>query len=389
MTKTIRIALLWHTLDHPNLGVDALTRANIAILRAAAERASLTPEFVLLGTPSDAALDADIIQGPRFSPKQIALMRSDFLRTLSSCDVAFDISEGDSFTDIYGLTRFLQQSATKISAILQSIPLVLSPQTIGPFNSGWTKKVAGWIIGKTARTYARDDLSSSALRELGASGNTDEAIDVAFRLPFQRPGRSSNQSLKIGINVSGLLFNGGYSGSNEFGLRLDYPAFVRQVISHFSSMDGVEIWLVPHVIAPGTVDDDTAASKILSAEFPNVSLAPVFSNSIEAKSFISGLDFFSGARMHACIAAYSSVVPVVPVAYSRKFNGLFGTLGYTRLVDGLSDDNASALSTVISTYEQRSAAAADINHGLSMIHERLERYESAAAALFSDIKAHA
>ncbi|MDI1295644.1 MAG: polysaccharide pyruvyl transferase family protein [bacterium] len=388
MTNTIKIALLWHTLDHPNLGVDALTRANIAILRAAAERASLKPEFVLLGTPSAAALEPDMVQGPRFSPKRIVLMRSDYLKTLRSCDIAFDISEGDSFTDIYGISRFLQQSATKVSAILQSIPLVLSPQTIGPFNSGWTRKVAGWIIGKTARTYARDDLSSRALSELGAAGNTDEAIDVAFRLPFQRPERSTAQPLKIGINVSGLLFNGGYTGSNEFGMRLDYPAFVRQIISHFYSMEGVEIWLVPHVIAPNTVDDDTAASRILLAEFPNVRLAPIFSNSIEAKSFISGLDFFSGARMHACIAAYSSGVPVVPVAYSRKFNGLFGTLGYVRLVDGLSDDNTSAFGAIISTFDERIAAAAEINTGLGMIHERLERYESAAATLFSNIKTH-
>lgn len=46
------------------------------------------------------------------------------------------------------------------------------------------------------------------------------------------------------------------------------------------------------------------------------------------------MDFFTGARMHACIAALSSGVPVYPIAYSRKFTGLFcDTLGYKHVGD--------------------------------------------------------
>ena len=55
---------------------------------------------------------------------------------------------------------------------------------------------------------------------------------------------------------------------------------------------------------------------------------------MEAKSHISGMDFFIGSRMHACIAAYSSGVPVFPLGYSRKFTGLFAEkLGYGRGAD--------------------------------------------------------
>lgn len=41
--------------------------------------------------------------------------------------------------------------------------------------------------------------------------------------------------------------------------------------------------------------------------------------------------------MHATIAATSSGVPVIPVAYSRKFNGLYDTLGYKYYIDAKSD----------------------------------------------------
>jgi hypothetical protein len=45
-----------------------------------------------------------------------------------------DIGAGDSFTDIYGPKRFAYLWLTKAMAIARRRPLVLSPQTIGPFS---------------------------------------------------------------------------------------------------------------------------------------------------------------------------------------------------------------------------------------------------------------
>src|SRR3546814_13677012 len=63
----------------------------------------------------------------------------------------------------------------------------------------------------------------------------------------------------------------------------------------------------------------------------------------EAKSYISSLDYLVAGRMHACIAAFSSGTPVMPVAYSRKFSGLFGTLGYDFLLPVRGMDTQAAL----------------------------------------------
>ena len=63
-------------------------------------------------------------------------------------------------------------------------------------------------------------------------------------------------------------------------------------------------------------------------------MAPFALDPIEIKSYIAGMDFFMGSRMHSTIAAFSSEVPVVPMAYSRKFNGLFiDTLQYPYIID--------------------------------------------------------
>ena len=46
--------------------------------------------------------------------------------------------------------------------------------------------------------------------------------------------------------------------------------------------------------------------------------------------------------MHATIASFSSETVTIPVAYSKKFEGLFGNLGYKYIVDlrKLSTDEA-------------------------------------------------
>lgn len=79
------------------------------------------------------------------------------------------------------------------------------------------------------------------------------------------------------------------------------------------------------------------------SEIEGVNTHPEFSNPIEAKSFISSMDIFIGARMHATIAAFSSGVATIPTAYSRKFAGLYETLDYKYVVDLTRDNTSEAL----------------------------------------------
>ncbi|WP_425992870.1 polysaccharide pyruvyl transferase family protein [Brevundimonas sp. TWP2-3-2] len=382
MTRNITIGLLWQTLDHPNLGVDALTRANIAILRAACARAGVTPEFVLLGTPGPRAPDLPgIRQGGSPGTRQMLLGRGSFFDDLNRCNIVFDTSEGDSFTDIYGWKRCLAQSGSKLIAMRGGRPLVLSPQTIGPFNKSWSRALARHVIGQARLTFARDHLSTEALHDLGVRDRIDEAIDVAFCLPFVRAERIAGDRIGVGVNVSGLM----YRAAERFQMTIDYPGFVRALLVKLTARDDVEVWLVPHVLSEdGHVDDDAAINRLIHAEFSAAKLAPAFKSSVEAKSFISGLDVFTGARMHACIAAFSSGVPVVPIAYSRKFNGLFQSLKYSRFVDGRASTNESALAMIDTAIAERAQAAAEIVTAMEIANSKLARYEDALVPLIAE-----
>jgi colanic acid/amylovoran biosynthesis protein len=350
MKNEINICLAWHNLDSTNYGVGALAISQIALILDAAKNLDVNVNFETIGTPSVSGLKIKEIVESRFNvkikhqafarPFANRLMRFDFsvFKMFDKYDIVMDIGEGDSFTDIYGMKRFAIFSLTKWLALLSGKKLILSPQTIGPFNNGISKLVASYLMKRCDAVYSRDHKSTSFLKELGIA--CTEVSDVAFTLPFDPSDNKIENS--VGINISGLLWNGGYSGKNQFGLKIDYREFVKIAVDKFRKR-GKSVHLVAHVITDHMpVEDDYRVCheiKDLFAGDSKVIVAPKFETPIEAKSYISQLEFFTGSRMHATIAALSSGVVTVPIAYSRKFSGVFGSLGYNFTLD------AYALST--------------------------------------------
>jgi colanic acid/amylovoran biosynthesis protein len=349
-SKRLTVGLLWHSLSSGNLGVGALTESHIAILARVAERLGIQVHFVVLGTGQSSlpGLATELqARGHALSNHPVRVLRATFRAQARACDLVLDIGEGDSFATIYGFKRFFFYWLSKYLVQWTDTPLGLAPQTIGPFDSKLTRAMAAQVMRGCEFVFARDSMSRRYLSDLRLDQVADEATDVAFALPFVRPQRALDGRIRVGINVSGLLFSGGYTGDNQFGLSLGYAATIRRLVAEFSRMPDVELHLVSHVIEPHRpVENDMAAARQLANAHPSVIVAPAFTRPSEAKSYISGLDFFTGARMHACIAALSSGVPVVPMAYSRKFNGLFGSLGYPHLADCKQDSEDAVVSKI-------------------------------------------
>ncbi len=384
----LSIGLLWHSLSSGNLGVGALTESHLAILSAAAEHLGLRCDFLVMGTGASmpSSLVADLAaRGHGLETSRARLLRANFAKQVKRCDLVFDIGEGDSFATLYGFKRFFFYWLSKNRVRNAGVPLVLAPQTIGPFDSWMARRMAAQVMRRCTRVFARDDLSRSYLSALGLDTVSAQATDLAFALPFQRASHGDTQITRVGVNVSGLLFGGGYTGDNQFGLSLDYADTVRKLVRRFADMPGVQVHLVSHVIVPHRpVEDDMAAARTIAAEIPGVIVAPIFERPSEAKSYIAGLDYFTGARMHACIAAFSSGVPVVPMAYSRKFNGLFGTLGYRRLADCKVDTAEVVIQKVMDGFEHRAAVRQEVTDALATVKQRLGVYEACVVTVMQD-----
>lgn len=376
--QLLTVGLLWHSITSDNLGVGALTFGQMAIISEAARRRNLEVRFVTIGTRGGTPYPIDnfnIHATSEFALRAFKAGRFDALTLMRQCDIVFDIGEGDSFSDIYGNKRLAIQVFSKVLARIYGKPLVLSPQTIGPFKSTVGRTLGSIGMRSATRIYARDHLSMQFLKDCGQTEKAHEVIDVAFALPFERPARPADGRTRIGINVSGLLYNGGYSGANEFRLTVDYRSLIDLACEHFLAHPATDVYLVPHVISDESeTEDDLRASQVLAKRYPQLKIAPRFDSPVEAKSYISGMDFFTGARMHACIAAFSSGVPVVPMAYSRKFNGLFNSLGYTHVLDCLKTTTDEGLKMLFAAAENSDALAAEVSAGNQLAQAKIEVY---------------
>ncbi len=381
----LHVGLLWHAARASNLGVGALTAGNLLLARQAAQAAGVDVRFTIFGSRETGPLSVD---DPDISHRAITgrymVNPGGFLKDLRATDIMLDICAGDSFTDIYPDKRFAYIAITKIMTILAGKPLVLSPQTIGPFSRQPHSAIAGWICRHARAIFARDALSMAALEQIAPGLPARQVVDVAFALPFTQARRTPGR-LQVGLNVSGLLMHGGYSGGNQYGMAFDYALLTHRLVQALLARGDCDVHLVPHVLAPHLPnDDDGAAADALKAEYPALHRHPNFTSASDAKSFISGLDFMVGARMHATIAAFSSGVPVVPISYSRKFEGLFGAMGYGWLVNARGMDTDAALARILDALDRRDELKADIAAATPTIKAGLDAYVAALAGLFAE-----
>ena len=160
--------------------------------------------------------------------------------------------------------------------------------------------------------------------------------------------------------MNGLVYNGGYTRSNMFGLRLDYRSFVKKLVQVLLAEESNRVMLVSHTIAPaGRVESDPDACRAVWQQ-----VAPSLRERLhivegeydqhELKGLIGMCDFFVGSRMHACIAALSQGIPTVGIAYSRKFHGVFETVGAAAcVIDGRTEETDSAIDKTLRLFAGR------------------------------------
>jgi polysaccharide pyruvyl transferase WcaK-like protein len=390
MAAPIRIGLLWHSASSGNLGVGALTLANMAIARGAAAEVGLDPSFLIIGMRDGQAAyvrEADVHSFVIDTRSLISPVG--YSSALGGVDCLLDIGAGDSFAEIYGPKRFAFFWATKMIALVRRVPLLLSPQTIGPFTRQPYRGLAASAMERAQMVVARDAKSLEVAREIAPAARTMLAVDVAFALPFEdRSAERGEEKLRVGVNASGLLFSDAEAGRNRFNLGFDYAALTRRLLAELTARDDVEVHLITHVASPNIPeDDDGQLAERLAVEFPAVISVPTFAGPSEAKSYISSLDFLVAARMHACIAAFSSGVPVVPISYSRKFSGLFGMLGYERMVPAQGVDTDGALDIIRGGLEQRQLLEEEIGRGMAKVDALLDGYRAELRRFFTEAAA--
>ena len=287
----------------------------------------------------------------------------------------FDLTAGDSFSDIYGMERLERYAEPMDYAVECGTPLILGPQTFGPFKSDEGRALAERVFGRVALAVARDGLSAQCFEEVCGKA-ASVSTDLAFGLPFDAEALKlpHTDAPRVALNASGLLYDDALENTvKAFELRVDYRAFVHRVIEGLLD-NGYEVHLVPHVGA------DMAVNRVLSERYPGVIAHALTDTPVDVKNLICQMDLLIGSRMHATIAALSSGTAVVPVAYSRKFEGLFGGVGYKHVVDLASCATDDAVAAVLDAARSREALASEAARARVTADEKLDVARDALAA---------
>jgi colanic acid/amylovoran biosynthesis protein len=417
--KKTRIAILGATLDSTNMGVCALAAGAVRCFLHAYPDADIHfLHFAKSRTVQTLTLDGEQVRVPvipmRFSkrlflPNNIALLmllallvkivpskafrnwvisKNACLAEIDAIDLFASIAGGDSFSDIYGMERYFYVSLPQILVLLLGKKLVLLPQTYGPFRGSLAKSWTRFILNRADHVYSRDAEGLAEIKALVGSryspSKFEFCYDVGFVLQPAAPARIDLAGLAsldehagplVGLNVSGLLYMGGYTRDNMFGLRVDYRQFSRAAVQLLVEK-GATVLLVPHVLGHEGETDTAACEQLyeeLKDKYPGrLGLVRGDYNQHEIKYVIGKCDLLIGARMHACIAAVSQCIPAVCVAYSDKFLGVMGAIGVDSIVaDARKLDEPQLLKFIGNSLDDRAAIREHLTRQMPEVKSRV------------------
>lgn len=387
-----------------NRGCEALVRSSVASLRAQIPDAHfLVPS---LDPQRDAAQWADAAaQGIEFVPspalpssfkwrgrlcrrlpwlKAFAWPslagRPDLEPYLQRADVVVSIG-GDNISLDYGLESLFMFVGVAERALALGKRVALWGASVGPFSSdARVERQLGAHLRRLDMVSIRESHSLAYLKSIGVEANVVAVADSAFaleRIPVDVTPFWPTQGAEgvLGLNVSPLIEKTFARSGRPGSVAQETVAFIEWVLAN----TGLSVLLVPHVVpldgASANNDEiylDAIRQRVLNGA-DRVQIAPSGLNACELKDIIARCTLFIGARTHATIAALSTGVPTVSIAYSVKARGLNRDLfGHERYVLSTHDVSAQTLQSHLSMLQSEQNAIR------AVLSERLPEWKSKA-----------
>jgi len=299
------------------------------------------------------------------------LLRDDLLMEFAQSDVVIYLLADALSYDISRTGTILvpiENSFDVLLAWLLRKPSILFPFSAGPFPNRLVSLFARFALNRTAVVMTREELTRDYLVAIGVRKDIRVVADVAFGLqpaPDEQIARffhfrnlGNCHSSLIGINISQLMSH----RSRVLNLRNDYIELMARLADYLVDEFNVTVLLIPHQIYPKTLEftTDTSASIQLGTDMTAISdtfarvknkdrIVPLNGEYTvqELKGIISKCDLFVGARTHSIIAAISTSVPTLGIAYSVKTIGIMKMFHLDEYVCDLKSMNLDELTTKV------------------------------------------
>ncbi|XYG87606.1 polysaccharide pyruvyl transferase family protein [Heyndrickxia coagulans] len=227
--------------------------------------------------------------------------------------------------------------------------VIIYSQSIGPFRSTLSKKIANLVLKKVNKITIREQLSKTFLEEIGIK-NSIVVGDSAFTMQTNRNNIKEildidKTKFNIGVTVRQWEFPGQENSKELYGR---YIQSVADAIEYVVTKYNANVFLVPQVTGPTSIEDDRIANthviKRLNDEVKrSVKVLNEDYRPEELKEIYSNFNLFLGTRMHSNIFSLSSIVPTVAIAYEPKTTGIMKLLNLSRFVVDINTINSEVL----------------------------------------------
>lgn len=218
--------------------------------------------------------------------------------------------------------------------------VILYSQSIGPFRSRVSKKIANFVLKEVTKITIREELSKVFLKDININ-NPIVVGDSAFTMSSDDFDIVKDNLLdldyskfNVGVTVRQWEFP---RQENPKELYKEYIHSVANAIEYVVKKHKATVYLVPQVTGPTPIEDDRISNKHVMDELDDevrgsVKILSQDYRPEELKAIYSKFDLFIGTRMHSNIFSLSSLVPTIAIAYEPKTTGIMKLLNLSKFV---------------------------------------------------------
>ncbi|MCE5338450.1 MAG: polysaccharide pyruvyl transferase family protein [Methanomicrobiaceae archaeon] len=228
--------------------------------------------------------------------------------------------------DNYGIASRYPTIFTNLDDVVleKKKTLVLWGASVGPFNAIPEFEISmAKHLKRVPGIFARESVTIEYLKSIDVINNVYPVADPAFLLDPIKPSNIEDkmpiEKEAIGLNLSPLMAE--YVTGGDLN---KWTQMAVNVVTEIIKKTGMPVYLIPHVTIPGSNDYEFMQNTVSLMEDKfkkNCTIVPAYS-AAELKWIISQMDVFAGARTHSTIAALSTGVPTLSLAYSIKALGI-------------------------------------------------------------------
>ncbi|GAA1943538.1 polysaccharide pyruvyl transferase family protein [Kitasatospora viridis] len=255
----------------------------------------------------------------------------------------------------------------------RGVPVVLAPQSFGPFPAPAQRRLAAHVVRRSALALAREDVSVEILARCGVRGApVRRAVDSGFA--FAPPPRLDWRA-RLGVGPEVPLVG---VTARQWLTADQQNAYERALAATIDAVraTGAQVVLIPQVTTDYLGDDDRIVERRIAAHCATPPLRVDEQVDFrELKGLYAECAYVLGTRFHSVIFALTSGVPCIAIEYEHKTRGIMRDLGLESWVLPIADASAESLGALVDRLRTERAQY------LRVLAERLPDYVARAEEL--------